>query len=315
MTEESLPVEWDDDLAFDPRPKLSVNGRPSAQRVPLMKINARRDTCRTIINAIGGASVLGPQTGVRWRGQGSMSWRVASGATRSGITGDALVEHERRMIAVGRRIGMDNAQHLGDWEILARFRHNGAATRLIDITTDPFVALFMLCDPVGNAQVLDAEGLLLAVNRSALREIKRPWETGSYELMVTTAQHNALVYTTPPIDPRIAAQRGEFMLSSHPLPAHQARECELFPITKPPGWTRNNLEKTLGDRQLTGKAGKPQRSFPTLLGIRVPAEVKPMLSQMLERNFGFTRETIYPDWAGLAETFKKPATRESPPGV
>lgn len=200
---------------------------------------------------------------------------------------------------------MDNAQHLGDWEILARYRHNGAATRLIDITTDPFVALFMLCDPVAQPDQMNRDGLLLAVNRQALKEISQPWENGSYERMVQNSSQAALVYATPPIDPRIAAQRGEFMLGSDPLPESAAPHCELFALSKPKGWTKNSLEKMLGAAQLTGQRGRPQTRLPNLLGIVIPAEVKRMLVDMLARHFGFTRESIYPDWAGLAAKFQQ----------
>ena len=65
---------------------------------------------------------------------------------RLGMTAEEIAKQERLMLRQAREVGADNAQHLGDWEILARLRHHGAATRLIDFTTDPLVALWFLCE-------------------------------------------------------------------------------------------------------------------------------------------------------------------------
>ncbi|MDQ1121901.1 FRG domain-containing protein [Microbacterium trichothecenolyticum] len=291
-----MAVVWDTDLVFDPR--LKENGEP----ISLQGLKARRVVCSTVINAIGGITVGGPESGVRWRGQADASWRVASRATRQGLTAADLQDHERKMINQARTIGIDNAQHMSDWEILARLRHNGAVTRLIDITTDPFVALFMLCDDTLQSEQEECDGVLLAVNRSELKIIDRPWEPDGYAAM-TKKKPAALVYTTPPIDPRIAAQRGEFMFHSAPLSETDAPECELFPISRPPGWNVTDLRKLLGVDRPNEDRGAPRKHFPTLIGIRIPAEIKPMLRDLLSRNFGYTRETIYPDWAGLGEQF------------
>lgn len=293
---------WSDDLVFD----------PAAPKVTTMR--GRQDTCRSIINAIGGVSVLGPEGGVRWRGQANIEWRLTSGATRAGITGVRLEEHERKMIDTARRIGVTDAQHAGDWEILARYRHNGAATRLIDITTDPFVALFMLCDDVAEKGTDDVDGVLIAVSRESLTPVNKPWVDGSYQEMLGKEPRAAMVITTPPIDPRIAAQRGEFMFSTSPLTEDEAPECELFPVRRPPAWTRKKLERAMGNEQLVSQKGPRQRAYPNLMGIRVPREVKSTLRSMLKAHFGFIRETIYPDWAGLSEGFtpsKLPTDRTS----
>jgi hypothetical protein len=292
VTSSATPAtRWDADLIFD----------PSAANLDQKR--GQQDTCRAIINAIGGVSVLGPPGGVRWRGQADIEWRLDSGATRAGITGTDLEVHEQDMINTARRIGVNNAQHFGDWEVLARYRHNGAATRLIDITTDPFVALFMLCDDVAEKGTDDIDGLLVAVQRENLRPVSKPWLHDSYQRMIDNPTPAAMVIATPPIDPRIAAQRGEFMFSTAPLPEAEAPECELFPVSRPNNWSEDALAKAMGAAQLTGKPGNPRKYFPNLMGIRIPKQAKPRLREMLRVHFGFTRETIYPDWAGIAERF------------
>ncbi|UEJ81986.1 FRG domain-containing protein [Brachybacterium halotolerans subsp. kimchii] len=292
---------WPADLVFDPVSTLNVD----PNEIDLSQKNAQLDTCRAIINAIGGVTVRGPRDGVRWRGQGSLSHRVESTATRRGIHGQELVNHEREMLDTARRLGMDNAQHLGDWEILARLRHSGATNRLIDVTTDPFVALYMLCDPTEHAQSREQDGALVAVTMTSLTKIKRPWDLESYNEMIQKGDRVALLFSTPPIDPRIAAQRGAFILSSDPVPASEEPTNELMSAEKPPSWTKQNLDRMCGTDLILGKRGRRQERFPKLFAIRIPWQAKQPLTEMLENHFGYTRETIYPDWAGLANSFSR----------
>lgn len=297
QTESGIWPRW---LAFDPRPATSTQA---------LRANEKRDTARAIMNAIGGVTVIGPQTGVRWRGQADVSWRLDSLATRRSNAVDRLLlakeieQREAEMIHKARQIGMDGAQHLGDWEILARLRHNGAITRLIDITTDPFIALFMLCDPSAQPEGAPVDGILLAIQRAALEPISKPWATGAYARMISNTAEAALVYNTSPIDARIAAQRGEFALRTHPLTSDESPECELFEISKPSSWSEKNLQTLMGDTKLSEKRGRPLAKFPSVVGILVPADVKPVILELLASHFGFTRETVYPDFAGLAEYY------------
>lgn len=290
---------WAADLVFDPVSTLAADPKT----INLNQINAQLDTCRAIINAIGGVTVRGPRDGVRWRGQGSLKHRVASTATRKGYSSDTLIDHERNMLATARRLGMDNAQHLGDWEILARLRHSGAANRLIDVTTDPFVALYMLCDPTEHTTSREKDGALVAIKMTALTQIKRPWDTGSYDEMVGKSDRATLLFSTPPIDPRIAAQRGAFVLSSEPLAEADEITNELMKIDKPSSWARASMTTMCGTDLSLGKSGRRQELFPNMFVIRIPWQVKSPLMGILEKHFGYTRESIYPDWAGLAQSF------------
>ncbi|MFE7606558.1 FRG domain-containing protein [Brachybacterium paraconglomeratum] len=302
---------WPTSLVFDPTSALGrngANGKGAEKEVNLAQVNARLDTCRAIINAIGGVTVRGPDGGVRWRGQGSLGHRVESSATRKSYSGTGLIEHERRMLETARRLGMDNAQHLGDWEILARLRHSGAANRLIDVTTDPFVALYMLCDPTEHRSSTEQDGALVAIAMASLIQIKRPWDAKSYDEMIDKENRAALLFSTPPIDPRIAAQRGAFVLSSDPVPASEDGTNELFKINIPASWDRNSMSTMCGDKLIIGKRGRRQKRFPEMFAIRIPWQVKPTLMEILEKSFGYTRESIYPDWSGLAQSFSTPSS-------
>lgn len=267
--------------------------------------NALRDCARQVIAAIGNIALLGPQEGVVWRGQADVEWRLESNATRKGFTSDEIGKREAAMLGEARRIGMDDAQRMGDWEILARLRHHGAVTRLIDFTSDPFVALWFLCDDNSSGS-READGVLLAARRAMFKTIERPYEVGSYERM-RSRDPAVLIYSTPPIDPRIAAQRGFFVLHSDPLGHAESPASELGVLRPPTSWWASHYEKQLaklcGQDGLMNERGRPLRVIPDMVGIVVPASVKPVLLQMLDRNFGFNRSSMFPDFAGLADLF------------
>lgn len=73
-------------------------------------------------------------------------------------------------------------------------------------------------------------------------------------------------------------------------------------------WGRNhqeNLDKLCASEGLAGAAGRLQIQFPEMIGIIVPAVVKPILKEMLERNFGFRRSTMFPDFSGMGEFYSE----------
>lgn len=299
---------WPKELIFDPilalRQQYKKESDGSLESVDVSQSNAKRDVTRAIINAIGGITTVGPREGIRWRGQGSLTHRIESTATRRGLSDEILIKHELEMLRTARRIGMGGAQHLGDWEILARLRHSGAANRLIDVTSDPFVALFMLCDTAAHgSETQKQDGALIAINQSETKQIDELWKQHSYEKMVENTSRATLLFSTPPIDPRIAAQRGAFILSTHPPPKSKEPTTELFPTEMPPSWSQQKMDKMCGYDLTLGKAGRPQVNFPNIFAIRIPHQAKGEILQQLSRNFGYTRDTIYPDWAGIAESY------------
>lgn len=257
-----------------------------------------------IVNAVGSISISGPEDGIVWRGQADATWRVESKATRQKKDSAQIREHEINMLKTIREIGADRAQYTGDWELLARLRHHAAATRLIDVTTDPFVALWFLCDDdsiVKDVSVRTQPGLLLAFQRKAFKTINNPQVAGSYDQLHEKAA-GRLIYSTPTIDPRIAAQRGLFVLHSDPDATADSKVSELGDFTVPSRWRVEQM-KALGMANGTEGRGRTRTKFPEALGIVVPAAVKPVLLNRLETNFGFTRATMYPDFSGVGQVF------------
>jgi len=207
-----------------------------------------------------------------------------------------------------RVIGADNAQHLGDWEILARLRHHGAATRLIDFTTDPMVALWFLCEDesssAGGGTVREQPGVLLAMQRDVLGTVNRPYMR-NYEQALKRPTAN-LLYKTPPIDPRIAAQRGLFAFNTSPLNAASCKESELGLPLPSTGWRRDyedRLARVCDTGKWAKRQGRPIEVFPDVVGIEVPELVKPTLLEVLGTSYGFTHASMFPDFAGMGQAY------------
>lgn len=105
-----------------------------------------------------------------YRGQANSNWDVESAAYRrlkkgksesevEAINQQFFIDYHRQEILEPARMngyGIKDGQKLSDLELLAELQHNGAATCLIDLTRDFFVALWFACqsckDEDGNEQ-------------------------------------------------------------------------------------------------------------------------------------------------------------------
>jgi len=266
--------------------------------------NTARDIVREVLTAVTGLATLGPPAGVVWRGQARTDWRVDSGLGRAVPDGAAMADweqHERAMLDQARRVGADNAQHQGDLELLARLRHHGAATRLIDFTQDPMVALWFACTDDDYPETDDHDGVLAVLDRGSVEELRDPWKF-RYD-NIGDGGETVHLATLTGLDPRITAQRGLFVFAARP---RSADECALAEIAheKHPKWRHSTLERVCSPSSWAGLRGQPPKNFPDLMGIVVPAVVKPTLRDILRRTYGFTRTTMYPDFPGLALSFK-----------
>lgn len=301
-------VSWPDWLTFTP-PSTAHEAFASGKK------NAHRAVAMEILRAVSGISLLGPPGGVLWRGHADAAWRIESKASRVGLHGGDLTSHEERMIKHARDVGVDDPQRLGDWEILARLRHHGAATRLLDCTTDPFVALWFLCDDDGQAEdkrpLRTVDGALVALQREAFGQISDSRADSYGEL--SQKRPAALRFAVPPLDRRISAQRGLFVLHSHPLAPPESALSELGVINPPSAkWLdehEKNFSTVCAHRQFINERGRPRTIFPSVIRILVPAAVKQIILTMLRLNFGFERATIYPDVSGIAQMYAKPHAR------
>src|SRR6202035_3111636 len=100
------------------------------------------------------AVVANPHVRYVWRGQGDIHYtlhhamhrRLARSARAE--TEATLASQESILVTRARTTGYDRAlgRRLSDVELVGLLQHEGAATRYLDVTPDPYIALFFACE-------------------------------------------------------------------------------------------------------------------------------------------------------------------------
>lgn len=297
---------WPQELIYQPPSWAGDDRRP--------KLNTVRDISREVMHAIVGIATIGPTQGVVWRGQADIRWPLSSklgrdaSGDRSKVDIDAWLEHEKGMITAARTTGADGAYRLTDLEILARLRHHGARTRLIDCTEDPIIALWFACSDEIDGDTDEHDGLILAIDRQDFTTIEEPWNKSYDQMAATEPDQSGHFVKLPPIDPRISAQRGVFILATAP-PSVDASPHSEVPVRRSSTWNdgwETRLATVCGTEHLGNRSGAPVRVFPTLIGVVIPKVVKSHLRSTLSTTYGLSRTTVFPDFAGLGELYSRP---------
>jgi len=170
--------------------------------------------------------------------------------------------NEKLMLELFRRQSVDRISitDADDWELLAIAQHHGLATRLLDWTRSPLVALyFTVCfecetrSSEGSPQREDGE---IVVWRSPKIDLSTPMPEGPFKIK------EIIKYVPRIVTPRLRAQRGIF--TAHPDP-----EKEFKP---------------------------EQHNF---FRIQIPYEKRKELKDSLFRH-GIHEEVLFPDLDGLA---------------
>lgn len=280
-------ADWPTELVFRTSNTEAVRVRPDRR-------NGVRDVASEVFAAFTGLAARGPSAGVLWRGQADASWRLDSSLGRTkGIKADKRArDWEKDMITLAKSAGIDLCQHLSDLEVLARLRHHGAATRLIDVSADPLISLWFAC-----SEAPKQDGLLLALDQGAFPSVREPWLTSYDDALPGSSprQH----FTVGPMDARIAAQRGSFVFASS---MHYGHHSEIS-IDVPTSWSEQKLAKVCDGGAWSGSRGRPVELFPTVVGILIPSYVKEFLLRVLRDSFGIHRTALFPDFDGLGREF------------
>jgi hypothetical protein len=217
-----------------------------------------------------------------WRGQANIDWmldpslvrrhrrRAAEGAARP-LTEVGLRAVERELVERARAAGL--AGDLCELELLARLQHHGAATRLLDCSRNAFVALWFACrwEP-------ERDGVLLGfeLGDNAVHLDTELLRHGIDELLAMAA--GRLLWWQPrSLSPRISAQQAAF----------------VFGETVDEQWGSIRLGQ--GEVSL-GEIG----AVPGAALILVSAELKASLNGVWHRLFGFSEESLFPDFDGFA---------------
>ena len=217
-----------------------------------------------------------------WRGQSRRLWHlIPSMFGRATTSGDRIAATEALLKAAEETsIGTHEGSALPPLALLARLQHQGAATPLLDITTDPFVALYMAVVDAPNAPAPD-DALLFAIRQP--RQSIRAYDTRPIgeilDAVNRTEPDQVFLYVPPPVDQRLRIQRGRFLL----CPTTTEALTNVMKVT-----TQEDL-KAVADGTTTDQA-----ALRNVCVIRIPNEIKRAAAEWLALHAGLTVEDIYP---------------------
>ncbi len=250
-----------------------------------------------------------------WRGHASTEWQLQPRLHRHvarhlGSMSRSRVDEQRRKIAEdARHNGWDlvGSRQLVGLEFLARLQHHGVPTSPLDVTRDPLVAMFFATAQAKDRAGANADGALIAIRDPGVKVS----QTAKGSRRFSPSERWYGVWPAPPIDPRIASQRGEFIVlnesrswgsdvKSHPL---NPRNAIGIGIDNPRGsYTGESLDAYFkGYREAPGR-GRPPNNPVNLAMFVIPAKMKPSLQTFLGAS-GINDRSVYPDMAGYANSF------------
>lgn len=260
---------------------------------------------RSVLDAINRLATLREPTYV-WRGHEDLEWALVPSIYRKlglgppfadAATADAAataVEFETMALierSKGHAYNMINGREADQLTHLALLQHSGAATPLLDVTTDPLVALYFACG-VGHD---DTDGAVLAVDARPKQMVQFDvsWE-GDWQKAIKTVKGagQALgIYSPAPIvTSRLMAQRGRFIFGVTGVGVPYS----ALAIGERADWGIQDLWALFGHR------GPGRPAIPPVVAVRVAAKHKARLREVLDTAFGLNRESLFPDLEGFA---------------
>jgi FRG domain len=253
-----------------------------------------------LLQAIGRISTYSKEGRYVWRGQSKLEWGLNPGLVRrlrqhgranGPVAEPLLYGHERQLLESARAAGYgrSDGRRIPDIELLAVLQHHGAATRLLDVSSDPMVALWFAVEDQGFS---GEDGALFAINVSRARIISGTAEGAWEEILDSIGSGEIGFYEPPGADERIKVQRGRFIFSK--LIGDEHPDLSL-PITIRDDWSRDSRKKFYNDPR---GPGRPET--PSILVLKIPKRIKQRLLRLLENSYGYTSETMYPDLSGFA---------------
>lgn len=301
----------------------STSTKPRESRTPERFLLKHAEGITSVDELIGAISAIerrhrGHQ--LIWRGQQDV-WPVQSSLRRSLGRGgaipdeEALIKAERQILGVARSWGMSS---LGAMQLFAILQHNGAPTRLLDVSPDPYVAAWFATEP--NADLDEKPGLIIAWGRAPRvkartfgignileyesdapepewfrykgdeERMDRGWGTG------TRTWH----WAPDAYNERMRAQRGGFIVEATPL--YDTTVEHIISEALGEDWRASEIARatsTLGVPSPTRRATKMNdRNVVPMFTLRVDPAAKRDIQEYLEAR-GLTQRAMYPDLPGL----------------
>lgn len=245
-----------------------------------------------------------------WRGQANAKFGLEPGAhtrvLKSNLphTEETVVNATSHLIGTARQVGLDQdgAFKLPDMALLATLQHHGAATPLLDVTTDPLIALWMVANatPAEPASLDDKPGRLFGILRPPKERWIDPLDARSYSDDGTGSSiaqglpGKYYWYRAPDVTERLRIQRGSFIISGlNPDPERSDTSMSLEIATD----EFNNKEgQNFVQRRISrlGEASNNARRRGDAFAIEIRGSVKRELRTLLLDRSGLSIRSIYP---------------------
>jgi FRG domain-containing protein len=233
---------------------------------------------------------LGPGDLSGWRGQAREDWPLHSGAFRrlmaparswlldnDAVTENVMCNYETRLLNVARLAGHGNVgRDLSDLELLAKLQHHGAATRLVDFTSNALIALWFACraypDDWGAVFGVKLDNVQRVADEQTLRK--------SLSDLLTDAGGRMMVWRPSSLSPRIPAQAGFFLWSK---------------VRSNCGWS------SLGESGVSALApSNTSQLDEQFAAIAVSPDLKRYMATRWETILGLSEQKLFPDFDGFA---------------
>lgn len=238
-----------------------------------------------------------------WRGHPDPNWKLHSALFHRISANDGTPPDERRLREVEAEIleratrrELGGGKDVPELQRLAVLQHHGTATRLLDVTTDPMIALWFACAGGVHAR---AQGIVFAFEVSSALHLEWDGEGGVVEVVDGLGDEQLAVFWPKPVDARIQVQRGAFVFG--PVPSDEKiRKATSVPIRLRDQHPKERKEVVESRQAVFGQRTPGRPVIPSILAIRIPIHTKKRVLKLLERSFGYTDETIYPDLDGFS---------------
>jgi hypothetical protein len=268
-----------------------------------------------------------------WRGLSDASWALHSSLYRrlaltkgKNLDEAELYKEEHRILVNLHQWGLHSPIREGRLSVmnqLAMLQHYGAPTRLIDITFNAWIGCWFAVEEKwhnGEKVFEDKDARLFAIDvtdrlinengdyRCWEDDLHTPWgDSSSSKIELKNWRSSVFAWKPPSLDARIAAQNGAFIFGG----------VAGSPFQFPKGGVGNwNLDEgrtacCLALRPHKFETFRGGASSGALYTFRIKSDVKVEIRERLEKVFGYTHSTIYPDFTGFSN-FATPHLKTNP---
>ncbi|WP_433793918.1 FRG domain-containing protein [Actinoplanes sp. CA-252034] len=239
-----------------------------------------------------------------WRGVANIDWpidcslarkliKTQCDGDRGKLTEAMMASAEAELIQDARRLRLDSgdgSRKLTDLELLARLQHHGAATRLLDVSSNALTATWFAVEDLTQ----DAEdGALYGID---MTDSVLPDNRHDLSISEVLAGDWIWLWRPPPVDDRIRVQQGSFIFSAVPGPGSAADRSKTSLALE--------ITKHKASRLFVDTPGKGKYAKSPVIIFKIPSAVKSELRNFLAGRLGYTIELMFPDLPGFARARK-----------